>query len=101
MSRKRKANLAWSYVLGVWSLVGTIVLLSGALAGSVRSREELEMVGRVVGFLVFAPAIIGTALGFAALDRRLGNPPVVWVAVIGNSVVLAALVLLEIIGAMM
>ena len=48
--------------------------------------------------LVFIPSIIGTALGFGAMDRRLGTPGVVWVAAVGNSIMLAVLLLLCVIG---
>ncbi|HLG16300.1 MAG TPA: hypothetical protein VJH03_17605 [Blastocatellia bacterium] len=54
----------------------------------------------VLGLLIFAPSIAGTAMAVSAFDRRLVNPPAIWVATIWNGVVLAALILLSIIGSL-
>ena len=98
LSGKRKAHLVWSYVLAVWSTIGVVALFSGALAGAVQTEEELQVLGIVIYLLIFVPSLIGTALGFAAFDRRLGTPTAVWVAAIWNSIILAGLMLLTIIG---
>jgi hypothetical protein len=57
-------------------------------------------IGLFLGLLVFVPILGGTALSFSALDKRLGNPPAVWGAVIWNSVLLAFWVLLNVVGSM-
>ena len=49
-------------------------------------------------FLIFIPSLIGTGLGIGSLDKRLGNPPSVWIAAIWNSLISAAFVGLVFIG---
>lgn len=100
LSKTRKMRLGISYALAVWSTIGIAVLLSGALAGSVTTKSEEEALGIVIGLLVFAPSIVGTALAVSVFDRRLVNPPAIWVAAIWNGAVLAALILISIIGAL-
>lgn len=98
LSGKRKGYLVWSYVLAAWCTLGLAVIFSGALAGTVESQAGVEVLGVIIFLLIFAPSIIGTALGFAALERRLANPASVWVAAIWNGIILAVLLLLVIIG---
>ena len=98
LSGKRKKALVWSYVLAVWTTLGLAVLLSGALASSLQSKSDVEVLGMVLMVVIFAPSIIGTAMGFSAMDRRLSNPAAVWIAIVWNGIILAVLLLLTIIG---
>lgn len=98
MSPKRKRNLIISFVLAAWSTLGVAVLLSGALAGTVHSKSELEALGVAINLLIFAPAIAGTALGFACHDRKLSNPPAIWVAAGWNGLIVIGLLLLTLFG---
>jgi hypothetical protein len=94
LTGKRKALVAWALALAIWSTVGTVLMFMGA--------GELDEVGAmVVGILVGMPAIVGGGLGIACFERRLGNPPIVWVAAIWNIILLALMVVLSIIGAFM
>ena len=95
---RRRSSLVWSYVLAVWSSLGLLFLLSGALEGSVTTEEELAVLGYVIFFLVFVPAISGTAMAFGSLDRRLSNPASIWISVVWNSIILIALLILTIVG---
>jgi len=78
--------------------VGTALVLSGAFANSVTNQSDLEAFGMAVGYLVMIPALIGCALGFACLDKRLGNPPVVIVAAIWNTILLGLWLVMTVIG---
>ena len=98
LSAKRKKALVWSYVLAVWTTLGLAVLLSGVLASSLQSKSDVEVLGMVLMIVIFAPSIIGTAMGFSAMDRRLSNPAAVWIAIVWNGIILAVLLLLTIIG---
>jgi len=59
------------------------------------------MFGVVLTFLLLLPSVIGMALGFSAVDRRLSNPPMLWVATIWNILIVAGFLLLCIIGNLM
>jgi len=98
IGKGRKKSLVISYVLAVWSSIGVAVMLSGVLASTVQSRSDLEVLGMVLMLVVFAPCIAGTAIAVGSLDRRLSNPPSVWISVVWNSILLAVLLLLTIIG---
>jgi hypothetical protein len=98
LSPKRKRRLILSYAIAIWCTIGLAILFSGALASFVTSREDLQAFGVVISLLIFFPSIAGTALGVASLDRRLANPPALWAATIWNGVILAALLLLSIVG---
>lgn len=98
LSATRKTTLGWSFALAVWCTVGVALLLSGVFAEAAMNRESAEVFGFVVSLLVFMPALIGTGLSLGTLDRRLANPPMVWVAIVWNISVLAVLLLLTLIG---
>lgn len=98
MSSKRKRNLIISFVLAAWSTLGLAVLLSGALADRLNSKSEVEALGVAINLLIFAPAIAGMALGFAGYDRKLSNPPAIWVAAGWNGLIVIGLLLLTVLG---
>jgi hypothetical protein len=56
------------------------------------------MLGMALMLLVLLPAIIGMGLGFSAVDRRLVNPPVLWIATIWNILIVGGFLLLCLIG---
>lgn len=97
MSPKRR-RMAWAAMaLAVWSTL-MMVLMCGGAAFFFGNESGGEAFAGVVGMLAFVPSIVGVALGFACLDRRLGNPPLVWVAAIWNGLLLALWLLLIVIG---
>jgi hypothetical protein len=98
LSSKRKTLVGWSYALAVWSTVGIALMFSGAFA---EMAADEEAIGLVYSLFIFTPSLVGTALSVGALDRRLGNPPAVWCAIIWNGVVIVANILLIIIGNLM
>jgi hypothetical protein len=100
LSSTRKTVLIWSFVLAVWGTLAVAVLMSGVLARTVHSKEDLNSLGIAIGFTVFVPAIVGLALSVSGLDRRLSNPPAIWAAVIWNGLIGAILLLLTILGNM-
>ena len=97
LTGKRRAYLIWSYVLAVWATVVLAFIMSGALADSVQTEEDAMALGVAMLLLILVPAIIGTALGSAAM-RRNSKPISVWVATIWNAVLIGAHILLCIIG---
>jgi hypothetical protein len=98
LSARRKKLVAGSFALAIWSTIGLAIVMSGALAASVHSKEEVEMLGMALMLLVLLPAIIGMGLGFSAVDRRLVNPPVLWIATIWNILIVGGFLLLCLIG---
>jgi hypothetical protein len=90
--------LAWSFGLAVWATCGLALALTGALADFDDLPGAAQALELVIGFVVFIPSMIGTALSVSTLDRRLSNPGVLWVAVVWNGLLLAAFLLLSIVG---
>ena len=100
MGSARKRNLIFSYLIAIWTSVGIGLIASGFFAHMVKTKSDVQLLGQGIMFLIFVPSIIGTALGFGTVDRRLSTPIAVWVSVVWNSVILLALVLLTFIGVM-
>jgi len=95
---KRRGMLIASLALAVWCSIGLGLLFSGAFAGFVKTHEDQQLLGVLLMLLLMLPAIIGLALGCSAMDRRLANPPGLWVAAVWNGLIVAAFLLLCIIG---
>jgi predicted Zn finger-like uncharacterized protein len=100
LSPKRRNMAVGSIVLAVWSTFCIAGLMAG-LAGEIEDETAAAAVDLMFGLFVTIPVIIGTALGFGAMDRRLGNPVLVWVGAIWNLVMLCVILLLSLIGSMM
>ncbi len=101
LSSGRKKLVGWALGLAVWCTVGLALLFTGLFAEVASNPHEAEAFGMVFSLLVFMPALVGVALSLATLDRRLNNPPVVWVAIIWNIVIVAILLLLTLVGMFM
>jgi hypothetical protein len=56
------------------------------------------MLGMLLTLFLLVPGVGGLALGASAINRRLYNPPIVWIATIWNGLIVAGFVLLCIIG---
>jgi hypothetical protein len=80
----RKAQLIWSYALAVAATVG--IVITAIVAMGMASQEDVILLGLVVIALVLAPNMAGLGVSLCATDKRLGNPPVVWGAVIWNGI---------------
>jgi hypothetical protein len=98
LNPRRKKTLIFSYLLAVWCTLGVAVLLSGKLAGFTHTPEDLQALGTMLMLFVFVPALVGVGLAFGSLDRRLGNPVSVMISVVWNSIIVAILVILTVIG---
>ncbi len=94
LSGTRMSLVVWSLVMAGWATLATVVLMSGALEGEM-PEEAAEL---VVGLMILVPCVIGSGLAVGSLDRREGNPPLVWVTVVWNGVVCGAWLLLTVIG---
>ncbi len=92
LTGKRKGLLVWALLLAVVTTVGL---------GLVFSMPMDEEAAGAVFVGLFITGVIGGALGISCFERRMGNPPIVWVAGIWNIVLLAVLVLLVIVGNLM
>jgi len=100
LSSNRKQLAGWSIALAAGATLALflVIVISISMAG-----EPDEELAAFVGFLVIGAmllSIIGTALGFSSLDKRAGNPPLVWVGTIWNSVITAGWILLMLVGFM-
>lgn len=98
LSPKRKKLLIGSLALALWTTVGMTCLLCGAFAAMVQSNAEQEALGMVLMLFVLFPAVVGLGLGISVKDRRLANPPSIWIAIIWNAIMVGSFVLLMIIG---
>lgn len=96
----RKTLVVVALGLATWSTLGLALIFSGAFQGTASTKRDEEALGIFIGLLVGLPAIVGGALGLACMDKRQGNPPIVWVTAIWSGLLLAVWVLLCIIGAM-
>jgi hypothetical protein len=92
LSGKRKRLVGVAFALAIWATVGTVLLFTGL------ATNADEGTARVIGILVGMPAIIGGGVGIACFERRLGNPPIVWVAAIWNIILLGLMLILSIVG---
>lgn len=100
MSSKRKALVGWALGMAAWSTIGMVLMFSGMLAREFTNEKDLQAFGVLIGALVGLPSLIGGGLGISSLDRRLGNPPIVWVTAIWNILLLSVWLLLVIIGSL-
>jgi len=100
-SGRRKSYLIFSYVMATVTMTFILAVFLGAFKNAARSREESEAMNAVLGNMILWPAIAGTVLGAMSLDKRLGNPPAAWIALIWNGSMLGLFLLLAIVGLMM
>jgi hypothetical protein len=98
LSGKRKKFMIWSFVLAAWSTVGMTCLVSGAMRGVARTKEDQTALGLVLIFFVLGPAITGLSLGVTAKRKQASNPAALWIAVIWNAVLVTSYVMLTLIG---
>jgi hypothetical protein len=103
MSSGRRKLIPWSIGLAVVSiagLVGGIVIMAMAGAGGRANQVEAEALGGLCTIISFLPALVGLALGIAALDKRLKTPGTVWIGIVGCGVVTLIWLGLMVVGAL-
>jgi len=100
LSRKRKKLLSISYVLAAWSTLVFTALLAGYFAKFVKTKDDVQMVGIMLLVFLLGPSLAGLAMACSALEKRLTNPPSLWIAVIWNGLITGGFILLDIIGLM-
>lgn len=98
LTGKRKTYLVWSIVMASWVTLYTFFILCGGVFGLLGNGTD-ELINMAIGVFWLIPNIIGTALGFAAYDRRLSNPPVVYISIVWNLLFLALIFIFTILGA--
>lgn len=101
LSPKRKRLLYGAFALAVWSTVGLACLVCGVFAGVHRSAADQQLLGTMLMLFVLGPALVGLGLALSTRDRRLANPPTLWIALVWNALIVGSFVLLTIIGLMM
>ena len=99
LSPRRKRGLWWSLGLAIWSSVVMAALFAAAVADSMESEAAQAGFGVLLTMLAFVPSVIGFGIGLSTVDRRLANPPLLWVATIWNALIAAGYLLLAMIGA--
>jgi len=98
LSGRRKKFMIWSYVLAAWSTVGMTCLVSGAMSGLARTKEDRTALGWILIIFVLGPAITGLSLGVTAKRKQGSNPAPLWIAIVWNAVLVASYVVLTLIG---
>ncbi len=99
LSPTRKGLAYWSLGLAIGATVAMAVgFLVGAASGG---EEEIIMLIGVLVLGALLASIVGAALGFAAYDKRAGNPPWIWIGPIWSSIVAATFILMFCGGLMM
>lgn len=99
LSSGRRKLLVGAYILAALATAILGLTLSGVFAELASSKgPEQQVTDTLLGALMFGPAVGGVACSLSAYDRRLHNPPAVWIAVGWNGLLLAVLLLLAVIG---
>ena len=96
LSRKRKTLVGWSIALAALATAAGVAMFAVVLSAS--DYDDVQVIDVILTQVVFWLTLVGLGVGFAATDKRLGNPFIVWVGVIWNLVLLGLLVLLIIVG---
>lgn len=97
LEHTRKQCVGWSLAAAAVMTLLMGLLLSGALAEMVVEEPGATFIGTVI----MIPGLLGTGLAFGSLDGRAGNPPIVWVSIVWNSLLMGAFIILTIVGLMM
>ena len=84
VSSARRTRIIWTCVLNSWSTLLFLMLFAGAFNEIVQSPAG----DLVISNLILFPLLIGLGLGLGSMDRRLGNPTWMWIAVGWNVVLL-------------
>ncbi|MBN1673667.1 MAG: hypothetical protein JXR37_21650 [Kiritimatiellae bacterium] len=88
VSADRKRAAVGALVLATWSTIGMVVIFTGLLARLVQNELYLALADL---FLFLVPCLVGTGIGVGAIERRLRNPPYVWVAAVWNLILFGVL----------
>ena len=86
LSGGRKSMLIASYVMVAWTTLATAGLLTGMFTP--HNRADAQAFGIMILIFVLLPSVLGAMFAFGSLEKRLGNPPGVWISVILNSLIL-------------
>ncbi len=95
VGQKRRKYMVWSYVLAFVATLGTVLLF--VFSGQAAQPSD-EAAGVFASVFSLFPAIVGMALGFASIDRKLTNPFSLWIPTIWNSCIVVLLLILSITG---
>ncbi len=98
LNPKRKMLLIGSFVAAAWCSLVLGALMGGFFRSMGRGKEAQQMLGTLLMFILIIPSIIGVALGFSAMERRMTNTMAIWIATIWNSLILGSFILLMIYG---
>ena len=96
MSKNRKKCAIWSVVLAIWATLSFVAFFTVSVV--IESEVALILLDLFFSIFVLIPSLVGIALGFSAKERRLSTPPLVWIGIIWNAILLGLLILLILIG---
>jgi hypothetical protein len=97
---KRMKYMVGSLVCAVMGTLGYVVLFGAIPMGLVRTESDLEALGVITMLWILGSAIPGVALASAARFPGRPRPASVWAALVWNVVLLAAFLLLIVVGNM-
>jgi hypothetical protein len=97
LTPKRRAAMIIAMLIAGFCTLMFMLLMTGTLHRTFGASETTNL---LVGNAILWPAIAGVVVALTALDRRLGNPAGVWVAVAWNAVNLSIFLLLMVVGLM-
>ncbi|MAX26719.1 MAG: hypothetical protein CMJ19_19675 [Phycisphaeraceae bacterium] len=92
----RKSLAIWSIVLAVWSFLALGALVLGVFEEI--AQESEDALGVILMYVGILPSLVGTAIGVASRDKNRGNPPITWIGMIANGIILGMWFLLMIVG---
>jgi len=87
-----------SLLLAVVGTAGFVVVMTGSLASVVGSEDNVIAIGLLIFLVWFLLPLVGMALGFGAMDKKLGNPPLLWIAALANLLLVGSFVGMSVVG---
>jgi len=96
ISARRKRLSVAALISAVYCTVMGVWMYSGALYQALVSTGNAAAVGLVATYGVYIPSVVGTALAFVPMERRLKNTRLMWTAVTWNAVLTVIFVIVEI-----
>lgn len=98
VSRHRKGLIGWSIAMACVSIVSLVLMV--ILIRQSHTKSDIEAMSTAIVFFSFMPAIVGLALGVGTYDRRLSMPPLAWVGIIGNGLIVLVWLIAMVAGMM-
>lgn len=99
MSPKRRKNMILSFVFaGISTLFFVVFWIAMAAA---QTEAGAEGAATIIGMIILITGVVGMGYGFSAIDKRLHNPPLLWIVTVWNIILVGIYILLCVIGILM